>query len=82
MTVYGKVGYSGEYCMAPHLAAEHGCIEMQSVPPSCDAIAQADGTWFVPPNPDLTLGEVENLVGMFPLSYGYVLEKLGFGDVV
>jgi hypothetical protein len=33
-------------------------------------------------SPDLALVEVENLVAMFPFSYGYVLERLGLGDIV
>lgn len=55
---------------------------MDGPPPSAEAQARADGSWQVILSPDLALVEVENLVAMFPFSYGYVLERLGLGDIV
>ncbi|UZP68550.1 hypothetical protein N1030_06150 [Desulfovibrio mangrovi] len=81
MPVYAYVGKTTQIISTPWQQPA-GTVEMIEPSPAPNAIAQADGTWLVPPDPDLTLGEVENLVGVFPVSYGYVLEKLGFGDVV
>lgn len=80
-TYYAIPGRAGAYANL-HAWEIAGHIIMDGPPPTFDAVAQVDGTWVTPAEPDLTLGEAENLVALFPVSYGYVLKRLGFGDVV
>lgn len=77
---YGKVGFA-EYQRTYRHPGE-GWVAMSEQQPDATAEAQADGTWLVLPEPDLTVGEAENIVAMFPISYPYVFNVLGFGDVV
>lgn len=79
---YGRAGEAGAEAGLRfwEITPEH--ILMDGPPPSAEALARADGSWQVILSPDLALVEVENLVAMFPFSYGYVLERLGLGDIV
>lgn len=79
---YGRAGVAGAEAGLRFWEIRSDHILMDGPPPSADAVAQADGSWNVIFSPDLALGEVENLVAMFPFSYGYVLERLGLGDIV
>lgn len=82
MKVYAVPGQSELFVIPQGMRPPEGAVPMLQDRPSFDAIALADGTWGYSASPDLALGEVENIVAMFPASYGFILERLGFGDVV
>ncbi len=77
---YGRVGETvwRRSCRHPG----EGWMVMAAARPVADAVAQGDGTWLEPALPDLALGEAENVVGMFPVSYARVFELLGVGDII
>lgn len=79
--IYGIIGQPGAHIgLLPHEVTEQHVV-MDSILLTGDAIAQADGTWFEPNKPDITIDEVENIVAMFPVSYEYVFKQLGFDDI-
>lgn len=59
-----------------------GWIEMAEARPCDSALAQEDGTWLVPPEPDMPLNVADEIVAALPTAYPWIFARLGFGDVV
>lgn len=79
-TDYGMIGSSGWERTYVHPG--DGWIEMAEARPCDSAIAQEDGTWLVPPEPDMPLNVADEIVAALPTAYPWVFDRMGFGDVV